>query len=143
MDEPKQVIIVRTDTNPKMRKGKIASQCCHASMGVILDEFFGDLQNRQWTINDDERKVSINVEMDMDSPLYIWLSTIFKKIVLSGTLNDLITAYQKAKMEGIPCSLIEDKGLTEFGGEITITAVAIGPYYPDKIDKITGHLELL
>jgi PTH2 family peptidyl-tRNA hydrolase len=141
--EPKQVIIIRTDTNPKMRKGKMISQGGHASLATVLDLFCGEYGNRNWIIDDEKRKVTINVKIDMDSPFYIWLSTIFKKIVLGGTLNDLITAYQKAKLEGIPCSLIEDKGLTEFGGVVTITAVAIGPDYPDKIDKITGHLELL
>ena len=30
----KQVIVVRKDLN--MRKGKIAAQCCHASLGVTL-----------------------------------------------------------------------------------------------------------
>lgn len=143
MKEPKQVIIIRTDTEPKMRKGKMIAQGSHASMVPLLDEFFGTLDNRQWIINENERKVKIEVELDMDSPLYIWLSTIFKKIVLKGELSDLVTAYQKAKMEGITCSLIEDKGLTEFGGVPTITACAIGPDDPDKIDKITGHLELL
>ena len=143
MKEPKQVIIVRTDTEPKMRKGKIAAQCCHASMVPLLDNFFGTLDNRHWDINETERKVKIEVELDMDSPIYIWLSTIFKKIVVKGILSDLITSYQKAKKLGIPCSLIEDKGLTEFGGKITVTACAIGPADPDEIDKITGHLELL
>ena len=35
--EPKQIIIIRTDTNPKMRKGKMIAQGAHASMKVIFD----------------------------------------------------------------------------------------------------------
>ena len=141
--EPKQVIIMRTDTDPKMRKGKIVAQGAHASSVPLLDHFFGNLENRKWVIDEEKRTVKIEVEMDMDSPIYIWLSTIFKKIVVGGTMSDLVEAYQKAKLVGIPCSLIEDKGLTEFGGKVTLTAVALGPDDPDKIDKITGHLELL
>ena len=141
--EPKQVIIIRTDTDPKMRKGKMVAQGAHASMVPLLDQFFGDLKNRQWIIDEEKKVVKIDVELDMDSPLYIWLSTIFKKVVVGGTLSEIVTAYQKAKMEGIPCSLIEDRGLTEFGGEPTITACALGPEDPSKIDKITGNLKLL
>jgi PTH2 family peptidyl-tRNA hydrolase len=141
--EPKQVIIIRTDTEPKMRKGKMVAQGAHASLVPLLDQFFGSLQNRKWVVDEDKKTVKIEVEIDMDSPLYIWLSTIFKKIVVGGTMAELITAYQQAQKANIPCSLIEDKGLTEFGGKITITACAIGPAYPDEIDKITGHLKLL
>ena len=143
MMEPKQVIIIRTDTDPKMRKGKMVAQGAHASMVPLLDSFFGPLLDRKWIINEEERKVKANVELDMDSPLYIWLSTIFKKVVVGGTRAELIEAYRQARILGIPCSLIEDRGLTEFGGKITLTAVAIGPDDPDKIDKITGHLKLL
>jgi PTH2 family peptidyl-tRNA hydrolase len=141
--EPKQVIIIRTDTDPKMRKGKMVAQGAHASLVPLLDHFFGVLGNRTWEIDNDKRIVKTIVEIDMDSPLYIWLSTIFKKIVVGGTLTDLVVAYNSAKKAGISCSLIEDKGLTEFGGKITITACAIGPDDPEKIDKITGHLSLL
>lgn len=141
--EPKQVIIIRTDTDPKMRKGKMVAQGAHASLVPLLDEFFGSFGNRQWVVNENERKVKIEVELDMDSPLYIWLSTIFKKVVVGGTKAELVEAYQAAKKAGITCSLIEDRGLTEFGGNITLTAVAIGPDDPEKINKITGNLKLL
>lgn len=141
--EPKQVIIIRTDTEPKMRRGKQISQGGHASLAVVLEMLFGSYGNRDWIVNEEKRTVTSNIEIDMDSPFYNWITNIFKKIVVGGSLSDLITAYQEAKKEGIPCSLIEDKGLTEFGGKITITAVAIGPDVPEKIDKITGHLKLL
>jgi len=87
-----------------------------------------------------ENKLTIVV----DSPLDKWLNGIFKKIVVGAeNLNDMITAYNEAKKQGIPCSLIEDAGLTEFGGQVTITAAAIGPDSPEKIDKITGNFVLL
>jgi PTH2 family peptidyl-tRNA hydrolase len=40
------------------------------------------------------------------------------------------------------CHLVQDAGLTEFGGVPTYTAVAIGPDYDDRIDPVTGDLEL-
>lgn len=39
--------------------------------------------------------------------------------------------------------LITDSGKTEFHGEPTDTCLAIGPGEADKIDEITGHLQLL
>jgi len=39
--------------------------------------------------------------------------------------------------------LIQDHGLTEFQGEKTYTAVAIGPVSGKRIDNITSHLPSL
>lgn len=143
MKDPKQVIIIRTDTEPKMRRGKQCAQGAHASLAVVLSLLFGEYGKRTWEINEEKQVVKANVEIDMNSPFYHWISRIFKKVVVGGTLSEMIEAYRKAKESGIPCSLIEDKGLTEFGGKVTITACAIGPDDPDKIDEITGHLALL
>lgn len=143
MKDPKQVIIVRSDTDPKMRRGKQCAQAAHASLAVAFEMLFGKYGERTWEINEEKKVVKANIEIDMDSPFYQWISRIFKKVVVSGTLTEMLEAYNKAKMSGIPCSLIEDKGLTEFGGKITITACAIGPDDPEKIDKITGKFELL
>lgn len=55
----------------------------------------------------------------------------------------MVEAYNEAKKQGIICSLIEDAGLTEFGGKVTITAVAIGPDLSEKIDPITSKFNLL
>jgi len=38
--------------------------------------------------------------------------------------------------------LITDGGLTEFGGVPTRTCLGIGPDYDDRIDPVTGDLEL-
>jgi PTH2 family peptidyl-tRNA hydrolase len=40
------------------------------------------------------------------------------------------------------CKHLEYAGHTEFHGEPTLTAVAIGPDYDDKIDLVTGSLTL-
>ena len=138
MNDPKQVIIIRTDTEPKMRKGKMIAQGSHASMKVIFDMMY----ERKPKYGSD-KWFEKGLHIDEDSPLDNWINGIFKKVVVGATNNELIDAYNKAKKNGIPCSLIEDKGLTEFDGDTTITAAAIGPDYPDVIDKVTGHLKLL
>ena len=136
--ETKQVIIIRTDTEPKMRRGKQISQGSHVPTKMLCDGFGGIVLDD----NGDEEYV-IRIPKKTDPYVFAWMTEIFKKIVVGGTKTDLVEAYQKAKKAGIPCTLIEDKGLTEFGGKITLTACGIGPADPVEIDKITGHLELL
>ena len=140
--EPKQVIVMRIDTEPKMRKGKMIAQGAHASLAVLLDAFFGEYKKRDWD-SEEEDNVCKEVHLWKDDAIYQWINNSFIKIVLQGTLSDILKAYGTAKIAGIPCSLIEDKGLTEFKGKVTITCCAIGPDDPEKIDKITGHLKLL
>ena len=48
-----------------------------------------------------------------------------------------------AEERGIPCKMIVDAGLTEFGGIPTKTCVALGPYDADSIDLITGKYPLM
>ena len=135
--EPKQVIVMRKDLN--MRKGKMIAQGAHASLAILLDRFLGPHEMRGIDL-----PIGVNTVLEMDEPLYEWVTKSFKKIVVGAeSLHECVQAYQAAKKLGIPCSLIEDKGLTEFGGEVTITCCAIGPDDPEKIDKITGHLKLL
>jgi len=134
---PKQVIIIRKDLN--MRKGKMIAQGAHASMKVIFDRM------SPWeTFDEDGNIIERSLRLRPNSPMNKWINGIFKKIVVGAeNLQELTEAYQAAKQAGIPCSIIEDAGLTEFGGQITITAVAIGPDDPEKIDKITEKFKLL
>jgi PTH2 family peptidyl-tRNA hydrolase len=44
---------------------------------------------------------------------------------------------------GLEVHLITDNGKTEFHGEPTRTCLAIGPDDAEKIDAITGRLQLL
>lgn len=119
----KQVIIIRKDLN--MRKGKMVAQGAHASMAVLLEYLY----HRDETI---------------PLPMRHWLADKFTKIcVYVNSEQELLEFHQKAKMSLIPCSLICDAGLTEFGGVPTYTAVAIGPDLSEEIDKITGGLPLL
>ena len=51
--------------------------------------------------------------------------------------------YIEALHKSLPVTIITDAGKTEFKGEATNTAVAIGPAWAEDIDSITGHLSLL
>lgn len=126
----KQVIVMRKDLN--MRKGKMVAQGAHASSHVCcslayLSAFtsLGDYDTKQvcsylkW-MRDGHTKICVSVDGE----------------------KELFDAYNKAVSLDIPCYLVLDKGLTEFG-EPTHTCCAIGPAESEEIDKITGSLKLL
>ena len=126
--EHKQVLIIRKDLN--MRKGKIASQAAHASMAAILNQ-----------MRKEGNTLVLNLDDERLSP---WITGRFKKICVSvNSEAELLAVHSKAKELGLITSLIVDSGLTEFHGNATMTAVAIGPDREDKIDEVTKHLPLL
>ncbi len=137
--EPKQVIVWRKDL--QVRKGKLASQVAHASMGVLFNYMTPNYKQP----GEMTRTFTITLpEGELGEFMYRWMTGIFKKVVVSvDSLEELTNAYESAKQAGIPCSIIEDCGLTEFGGKPTVTAIAIGPDNSEKIDKITGKFNLL
>lgn len=125
--EHKQVIIMRKDLN--MRKGKLVAQGAHASLGAIL---------KQMTKEGDRMFLDLT-----DERMAPWITGRFKKIcVYVNTEQELLDLHQAAVDNGVICSLIQDAGLTEFGGVKTYTAVAIGPDREDKIDVLCKHLPL-
>lgn len=124
----KQVIVLRKDLN--MRKGKMVAQGAHASMAAILEMGY---------------KISDRFSIDpLPQATKEWLNGQFTKICVSvNSEQELLDIYNQAKATGMPCSLIQDMGHTEFNGVPTYTAVAIGPDYSDVVDTITKHLPLL
>ena len=133
MSSPKQIIVMRTDLN--MRKGKMAAQASHASMAVILDMMeceYNELYERR------------HLTIPVGSALEAWLNGPFKKICVGiDSESELNELYDRVKAAGIPAAKIVDSGLTEFGGVKTLTCIAIGPDYPEKIDPFTNELKLL
>lgn len=125
--EHKQTIVLRKDLN--MRKGKMIAQGAHASMRAILK--LGHRDGASFVIPLDER-------------LAPWLLGRFKKICVSvNSEAELLALHEKAKVAGLITALIQDAGLTEFGGMPTYTAIAVGPDRADRVDAITGELPLL
>ena len=72
-----------------------------------------------------------------------WLEGSLRKVTVKvGSEADLLAVYHKALEAGVLVQLITDRGLTEFGGTPTRTCLAVGPDYDDRIDPVTGDLEL-
>lgn len=123
----KQVIVMRTDLN--MRKGKMIAQGAHAAMKWLVDMMRYEEGDPIYIMSDEQ----------LD-----WLSNSFTKVCVrvksEAELRELIG---KARMEGLTVKEILDNGTTEFHGVKTLTCCAIGPHEAERIDKVTGHLELL
>ena len=111
----KQVILIRTDL--KMGKGKIATQCAHASIASFLKAEKGERER--------------------------WIEEGMKKVVLKVSSEKELKEFVKlAKKEKIPSAIISDAGLTQIEPG-TATALGICPADDKRIDKITGKLKLL
>jgi PTH2 family peptidyl-tRNA hydrolase len=125
--EHKQVIVLRKDLN--MRKGKMVAQGAHASMRAILNL---------------ARREGDSLVIPLDGRSEPWLCGRFKKICVAvNSESELLELHRQALAANLIASLIQDAGLTEFGGIPTYTAVAIGPDEGEKIDQLTGRLALL
>jgi len=123
----KQVIVMRHDLN--MRRGKQIAQGAHAAMSFLCRK----LQN--------QGAVSLD---DFSESQQVWLTGAFAKICCRVDSEDeLMAILANATEAGLEVHLITDSGRTEFRGQPTRTCLAIGPDDAEKIDAITGHLQLL
>ena len=139
-DYVKQVIVIRKDL--KMRKGKMCAQASHASMKVLLDRMLCEECKKDSTPWEGCFKWQLTIFES--EPFHRWLKGTFTKIVVSvDTEEELLALKYRAEEAGMLCALVTDAGKTEFHGERTNTALAIGPEWASKVDKITGYLKLL
>jgi PTH2 family peptidyl-tRNA hydrolase len=116
--ELKQAIILRTDI--KMGKGKMVAQASHASLMAYL--------------NCTKKEEAIALE---------WINSGERKIVLKvGSEVELLELHKLCGREKIPCALVVDAGRTQLDPG-TSTALGIGPWHEEDINKITGKLKLL
>jgi PTH2 family peptidyl-tRNA hydrolase len=132
--EVKQVIVIRRDL--KVRRGKEISQGAHAALAHIARRLrpapAGDLGPEGQVMEIVLRPAELK-----------WLFNFQTKIALQvPDLETLLALAEAAEAAGIEIHLITDAGLTEFGGVPTVTALAIGPDYSDRIDPITSSLKL-
>ena len=115
MTELKQVILVRQDL--KMGKGKMAAQVSHASVEALLKSHKDDVA--------------------------AWRQQGMKKAVLKVKDLDELLAYKRtAEDAGLVVALITDAGHTQLAPGTT-TCLGIGPDKAEKIDKVTGSLQLI
>lgn len=110
----KQVIVVRRDLG--MGAGKLAAQVGHAAISAY-EKAVPDAK-RTWR-GDGQTKIVLGVDDEAE----------------------LFAVADRAATEGVPYATIRDAGRTELEPG-TVTAVGIGPAADDRIDAVTGHLDL-
>lgn len=134
-DRPvKQVIVIRRDLN--MRRGKEIAQGAHASSKWLANRI-------RWAGGGLANGGGLTGHVAFTLPEALWLQNSFTKVTcqVPGE-RELLAVLDAAEQAGVMACAIEDAGRTEFGGRITLTAVAVGPDWADLIDKVTGQLTL-
>ena len=138
MENAKQVIVFRKDLlkgEHGIRKGKLAGQVAHASLGALMK-----LATKTRT-NDTTTYTFTMHDGDM---LDSWLNGIFTKVVVYVENEEELRSLQlRCDEAGLPNALITDAGNTEFHGVPTVTCLGIGPCACEELDKLTGELKLL
>lgn len=115
MAEYKQCIIIRQDL--KLSRGKLAVQVAHAAVSAAEHADAG--ARRAWKDGGQ------------------------KKIVLQvNALSEMYELKMDAEAAGLPTALITDAGLTEVPPG-TVTALGIGPALSERLDGVTGELQLV
>ncbi len=132
MSTVKQILVIRRDL--KCRRGKEIAQGSHASMAFILSRLLS-VQAA------DGMRDTFLIKL---SPAEIeWIQGNYRKVVCQlDTAEQLLDLYELARLSDIQAHLVYDEGATEFHGARTLTALAIGPDYSDRIDPITSGLVL-
>ncbi|MFT4563721.1 MAG: PTH2 family peptidyl-tRNA hydrolase [Gammaproteobacteria bacterium] len=114
-----------------MRRGKEIAQGSHASMAFLI--------NRMRKNPDRENEVALSLR----PAELVWITQGMAKVCLKvNSEEELLACHAQATENGLEAHLIRDSGRTEFNGVPTLTACAIGPDEPDRIDVITGDLKL-
>ena len=124
----KQIILIRRDL--RMRRGKEIAQGAHAAMAFLREKIHcPSLQNE--------------CQIVLSTLEQTWIFQNMAKICLQVHSEvELKKRHQQAIDAGLQSHLIIDSGRTEFAGNATVTACAIGPDLADKIDIICGDLKL-
>ncbi|KAF1328977.1 Peptidyl-trna hydrolase, partial [Globisporangium splendens] len=114
----KMVLCVRTDL--KMGKGKIAAQCCHATLGAYKRAVKrAPKAMRAWEMLG-QAKVCLKVDSE----------------------EELLNLAAKASEHGLINYVVVDAGRTQIAPD-SKTVLGIGPAPIDAINEVTGHLKLM
>jgi PTH2 family peptidyl-tRNA hydrolase len=126
----KQVIVIRKDLG--MRRGKEIAQGAHASIAWLTER----LAHPEGT------PPNFQVVWLSDAQL-AWVTGSFTKVTCQvSSQEELEAVYERARELGTEAHMVTDAGRTEFGGVPTVTAVAVGPDWEDRVDAVTGELRL-
>mmetsp|Transcript_24503 Transcript_24503/g.39544 ORF Transcript_24503/g.39544 Transcript_24503/m.39544 type:complete len:180 (-) Transcript_24503:31-570(-) len=119
LEHTKLILCARNDL--KMGKGKLAAQCCHATLGVVR---------------------MIENEND-ELLLQIWRNYGQPKIVTKlDSLSQLKEIKENATKNNIPTHVVCDAGRTQIPSG-SYTVLAVGPAPDNLLKGITGHLKLM
>mmetsp|Transcript_20002 Transcript_20002/g.31770 ORF Transcript_20002/g.31770 Transcript_20002/m.31770 type:complete len:180 (+) Transcript_20002:52-591(+) len=119
LEHTKLILCARNDL--KMGKGKLAAQCCHATLGVVK---------------------KIETEKD-ELLLQIWRNYGQPKIVTKvDSLSQLKEIRQNAGKANVPTYTVCDAGKTQIPSG-SYTVLAVGPAPDSVLDGITSHLKLM
>jgi PTH2 family peptidyl-tRNA hydrolase len=125
----KQVILIRKDLN--MRRGKEIAQGSHASMDFLIEPLRQLLMQGKAT------------QLEFTEVETHWIVHGMAKVCLRvNSEEELVAHHEKALAAGLKSHMIQDSGRTEFHGQPTLTACAIGPDLAERVDEITGDLTL-
>ncbi|GAB9465866.1 hypothetical protein Gpo141_00003256 [Globisporangium polare] len=114
----KMVLCVRTDL--KMGKGKIAAQCCHATLGAYKRAVKrAPKAVRAWEMLG-QAKVCLKVDSE----------------------EELLSLAAKASAHGLINYVVIDAGRTQIAPD-SKTVLGIGPAPIEAINNVTGHLKLM
>ncbi|RLN48112.1 hypothetical protein BBJ29_009824 [Phytophthora kernoviae] len=114
----KMVMCVRTDL--KMGKGKIAAQCCHATLGAYKRALKRTPDAvRAWEMLG-QAKVCLKVDSE----------------------EEMLALAEKAAGHGLVNYIVTDAGRTQIAPD-SKTVLSIGPAPLAALDEITGHLKLM
>jgi len=114
-----------------MRRGKEIAQGSHASMAFLVHRMRAAPASPG------------DVTMQLTPAELEWVTRGMAKVCLKVNSEDeLLACHNQAQEAGLESHLIRDSGRTEFDGVPTLTACAIGPDEPARIDEITGELTL-
>lgn len=132
----KQVIVVRKDLD--MNNGRMAAQVAHAAMKVFLDR---TAAIRPLNLKNDEWWISIK---NVTGPMAEWCKNNATKVVVGvNSEDDIYKLKEEADNANIPNAIMVDNGFPECHHGKAATCIAIGPDTSEKIDAITGNLELI
>jgi len=129
----KQVIVIRRDLG--MRRGKEVAQGAHASAAWLARRLHRDSAQGNRT--------HAWYSGWFTEAECLWMKGSFTKVVCQvADEQALRDVAQDAMSNGVLCHMITDAGKTEFHGEPTLTALAVGPDYADVVDMVTSNLKL-
>ena len=144
----RQLIIARKDL--QMSPGKLATQCCHASIAFITH------QMRALNFSTCHRGKTIKVPVELDPEVYTdWICGIFTKTICEAkNRNQLMKAVHLAEELGLKRDedffLIKDACLTELEPEEidengvgrVLTCIGFRPLPNETIQKISRKFQL-